>query len=51
MVSLIYQEAQRVITIPDDKRPYELVPEFKIPYKNIDLFKQKHYDRKQKVLV
>lgn len=48
VIQLIYIEAQRLIALTDDNRMFETVAESKLPFNNIDLFKQKHYNRKQR---
>lgn len=44
----IYQEAQRVLTIPEKERFMHTIPEWKLYLSQIDLYKQKHYDGKAK---
>ena len=48
IVTLIYDYSQYVISLPQESRFTELVPEWKFKIPTIDLFKQKHYDGKQK---
>jgi hypothetical protein len=46
LIDSIYEQSQRVITTPDDDKFSVLLPEWSLKHKRIDLFKQKHYDRK-----
>lgn len=45
---LIYQKAQEILTVPEQERFAYMVPEYKLLVKQIDLYKQKHYDGKAK---
>jgi hypothetical protein len=51
IIRLLYDEAQRIIALQDDEREklMNLVAEHSLFLPTIDLFKQKHYDRKAKV--
>lgn len=44
----IYEEAQRVINLPDENKWEHVIPEWKLSFKNLDLFKIMHYDNKNK---
>lgn len=46
--SEIYNEAQRVINIPDSEKFKQLLPEWKISFNQLDVFKILHYDNKNK---
>lgn len=48
VISVIYSEAQRVISLPDDIKFKEILHESKFKYNTIDLFLQKHYNRPAK---
>lgn len=44
----IYRKAQDVITVPEQERFLNNLPEWKLNIRPIDLYKQKHYDGKAK---
>ena len=46
--SEIYDEAQRIIRLEDSERWENSIPEWKLSFKNLDLFKIMHYDNKNK---
>lgn len=46
--SEIYDEAQRVISLTDEQRYESSIPEWKMSFKNLDLFKIYHYDNKNR---
>jgi hypothetical protein len=48
IISAIYNKAQSIINLPDDTRFKTLKPEYKLAIPQIDLFKQKHYNRPAK---
>jgi len=48
-IDKIYAEAQRIVSLKDDERFEQLIPEWKLTFNHIDVFKQKHYDGKAKM--
>ena len=42
----IYQKAQTIINLPDDKKYESLIPEWKLPYQEIDLYAISHFGNK-----
>lgn len=46
--SEIYDEAQRVINLPDEGKWEHIISEWNLSFKNIDLFKIYHYDNKNR---
>lgn len=44
IIDEIYQEAQRIVALPDAEKYLHLLPEYKLSISQLDLFKQKHYD-------
>lgn len=48
-IDMIYTEAQRIVSLKEEERFTNLVPEWKLTHKHIDVFKQKHYDGKAKM--
>ena len=49
IASLIYSETQRIISLQDNPEKYlHLIPEWKMTFKQCDLFKIKHYDSRAK---
>ncbi len=49
IVNGIYSFAQELINLPDDEKIKFIKPEYRLTHRNIDLFKQKHYDGKAKM--
>jgi len=48
-IDMIYAEAQRIVSLKEDERFAQLIPEWKLTHNHIDVFKQKHYDGKAKM--
>lgn len=48
IVLKIYDRAQYIITLPDEEKFKKIIPEWRLNFPTIDLFKQKHYDGKAK---
>ena len=48
IITILYNKAQLLITLPDEEKFKIMIPEWKFSIPHIDLFKQKHYDRQQK---
>lgn len=44
----IYEASQEVINIPEEEKWMRLIPEWKMTIPQLDLFKQRHYDSKNK---
>jgi len=48
-IDMIYAEAQKIISLKEEERFTNLIPEWKLTHNHIDVFKQKHYDGKAKM--
>lgn len=48
IIKILYDKAQYLISLPEEERFKQIIPEWKFTIPHIDLFKQKHYDRPQK---
>ena len=48
VANYLYEKAQYIITLPIEERYQNLIPEWEFAIPHIDLFKQKHYDGKQR---
>ena len=44
----IYNEAQRIVNLPDESKYLSLLPEWKLSFKQIDLYLIHHYNNKNK---
>lgn len=48
IVTLCYEKAQELINVPDEEKFKITIPEWKLSIPQIDLYKQKHFDRPQR---
>lgn len=48
IVTILYEFAQELINLPDEEKFKVTIPEWRMSIPQIDLYKQKHYDRPQR---